>query len=761
MKEVFINKFNNREYISKYLYESVRDELNLSNFDIVKYNDAILESEYNRYKDYFLNMYKGIDNNVVLDKEQIKAILADEKYSLIIAGAGTGKTTTMASKVKYLVDIKHINPSKILVMSYTKKATEELESRILGDFNIPAKVTTFHSLGYMYIRKIFHYRKCYVVDNNLKNQFFLDYFKENIFPYKDKVKEITEIFDKNKLNKNFVFSEYFVNNYFKFDTYEEFFDSYKDHKLAEARERGLKQTIDLLIEKRLNGEYIRTIKGEIVKSIGEAKIANYLFTHDIDYTYEKVYTELMDENKIYKPDFTINIGGEDIYIEYFGLSNYKEKELNKYNKIKELKVNYHKKNHTNFIAIDYMRDEDTLKTLENGLMKFGVIPKEITLERILFGIYDSNPLSLIYPFKSFMYKCISDIKGSKDRNNYISIVRDYLNGVNNEEKKVMVKQFYYINDFYHYYQNKLFGSNEYGFEYSDLIYYANKYISAIDDDSNLKYDYIIIDEYQDISKDRYDIVNNTRVRNDSNIVAVGDDFQSIYQFSGSRIDFTYNFEKYFKGAKLLKISKTYRNSQELTNYSGTFVMRNENQIKKELVSDKHEKYPIRFVTFKRVENNDNSEYLKLKELILKIHEINPSDRILVLGRTNSVINRCFNEVDLKDEIGNKIEFVGYEDILIDGMTMHKSKGLTYDQVIIIGLNKSFPASEHSLFWLESLFKNELIDEGIPFAEERRLFYVALTRTKNKVFLLVNENINDRSIFINEIYQIIKDNNPIN
>lgn len=172
MKEVFINKFNNREYISKYLYESVRDELNLSNFDIVKYNDAILESEYNIYKDYFLNMYKGIDNNVVLDKEQIKAILADEKYSLIIAGAGTGKTTTMASKVKYLVDIKHINPSKILVMSYTKKATEELESRILGDFNIPAKVTTFHSLGYMYIRKIFHDRKCYVVDNNLKNQFF-------------------------------------------------------------------------------------------------------------------------------------------------------------------------------------------------------------------------------------------------------------------------------------------------------------------------------------------------------------------------------------------------------------------------------------------------------------------------------------------------------------------------------------------------------------------------------------------------------------
>lgn len=606
MKEVFINKFNNKEYISKYLYDEVKGELDLSKFDIDKYNDIILENEYNKYKDYFLNMYKGIDDNIKLDKEQIKAILADEKFSLIIAGAGTGKTTTMASKVKYLVDVKHVDPSKILVMSYTKKATEELENRILGDFNIPAVVTTFHSLGYTYIRKIFHNRKCYVVDVNLKNQFFLDYFKERIFPYKDKVKEVIDIFDKNKLNRNFMFSEYFVNNYFKYNTYQKFFNAYKNYKLDEARERGLKQTVETLIEKRLNGEYIRTIKGEIVKSLGEAKIANYLFTHDINYTYEKIYTELMDDNKIYKPDFTINIGGEDIYIEYFGLSNYKENELNKYNKIKELKINYHKMHHTNFIAIDYMNGEDIINTLEKGLIKFGIIPKEISLERILFGIYDSNPLSIVYPFKNFMYECISDIKESKDRNNYLSVVNNYLSNVNTEEKREMVRQFYYINDFYHYYQNKLFGSNEYGFEYSDLIYYANKYISTISSDNMLKFDYIIIDEYQDISKDRYDIVNNTRNRNDSNIVAVGDDFQSIYQFSGSRIDFTYNFEKYFKGAKLLKISKTYRNSQELTDYSGTFVMRNENQIKKVLVSDKHEKYPIRFVTFKKIDSNDNS-----------------------------------------------------------------------------------------------------------------------------------------------------------
>lgn len=264
MKEVFVCKFNNKEYISKFLYDIVKGELDLSRFDIDKYNNMILENEYNKYKDYFLNMYNEIDDNVKLDKEQIKAILADEKYSLIIAGAGTGKTTTMASKVKYLVDIKHVDPSKILVMSYTKKATEELESRINGDFNIPAVVTTFHSLAYTYIRKIFYDRKCYVVDNNLKNQIFLDYFKEKIFPFKDRVKEVIDVFDKNKIYKNFVFSEYFINNYFKYSTYDEFFNAYKNHKLEEARERGLKQTVDSLIEKRLNGEYIRTIKVKLL-----------------------------------------------------------------------------------------------------------------------------------------------------------------------------------------------------------------------------------------------------------------------------------------------------------------------------------------------------------------------------------------------------------------------------------------------------------------------------------------------------------------
>lgn len=740
MKEEFKRKVKNREYISNRLYQSVKNDY--PNFDIEKYNNIILTFLSNKYKEYFQNMFKGIDDNIVLDDEQIRAILSDEDSALIIAGAGTGKTTTMTAKVKYLVDIKKVDPSKILVMSYTKKATQELEKRILGDFNIPAHITTFHSLGYEYIRNIFKNRKCSVVDFNDREAIFFDYFCE-IFKNKNKLNDILDTFNITVTNMQWVFSKWFLQNYENYNTYEELILEYKKYKINEVKSlpNGIKGYIDYWVEKRINQENIITIQGELVKSASEAVIANFLYKNNIFYSYEKIYTELMDNNKIYKPDFTIDIGGEEIYIEYFGLDD------EKYNKNKKEKIKFHKEHNNKFIELDKTPLENIEKELSIKLQEFGIKLNKRSDEEIYSRILDNNKLSLIYPFKNFFYDVIDVIKESINRDNYQRIIKDYIEKLNSEKEQAK-KQYSYINEFYIYYQRQLYGAEIYKFDYSDLLYYANKYIENLGINNDLNFEYIIIDEYQDISQFKYELTKKTVDRNHAKIYAVGDDWQSIYSFSGSRIEYIYNFKDYFKDAVIFRISRTYRNSQELLNVSGEFVMRNPDQIKKYLESSKHLDKPIEFIYF-----DNGQEYETLKDIILNIHKNNPTHNILVLGRTNAIIKRCFDTDYFNDELGTKISFIGYEDIDLEGMTIHKSKGLTFDEVIVIGLNKSFPSSDKEIYWITSLFRYPTINERIPYAEERRLFYVALTRTKNKVYLLVNRDEDKQSVFIREIKEI--------
>lgn len=751
MEEVLLEKIQNQEYISNALFQNVlqtNPNIIPHNFNLDNHNETVLEKEYLTYKDYFEQMYHGIDNNIHLDKEQIKAILADEDYSLIIAGAGTGKTTTMVSKVKYLVDIKKVNPQNIAVMSFTRKATEELEQRLLIDFNIPANITTFHSLGMMYIREIFYNRKCYVIDDNTKNQIFLEYFKEKIFPNKSKVKELLTIFKSNLINKSWVFGKYFSDNYEKYQTFDDYFTAYKQYKIQEIID--LETTVKNIVEKDLNQENIYTIQRELVKSKGEAIIANFLFCNNIEYHYEKLYEELMPERRTYHPDFTLNLGGEEVYIEYFGLSTYQSDQMNRYNKIRKEKERYHQLHHTKFIKLDYEPNQNLIETLKRELLQMGFTLKPKNYKEIMDAILSNNPASQIYPFRDFLFHTINTIKSSSKRNQYQKIVADYLKKLPITDKEQSLRQFSYINDFYLYYQNKLFGTTDYGFDFSDMIYYANKYIETINTNNKLNFEYLIIDEYQDISQERYEFTKKIALRNRAKIVAVGDDWQSIYAFTGSKIEYIYNFQKYFKGAKLLKITNTYRNSQSLIDYSGNFIMKNQDQIKKELTSNKEIKYPVRFVMFE-----DGEEYEELKKLILKIHQEHPTHHIMILARNNKMIDQCYEDPLLKDEIGTKIEYVGYEDIEIDGMTIHKSKGLTADEVIMIGLNQNFPHPNYCNFWLESLFQLSPQPESVPFAEERRIFYVGLTRTKNYVYLLVNKKAHQRSPFINELCNIIK------
>lgn len=741
---LFKEKYLKKEYISKYLDKTTDDKIKPENFDLEKYNATVLEENYYKYKSYFDTMYSGIDDNIKLDEEQIKAILSDEDYSLIIAGAGTGKTTTMAAKVRYLVDICNVNPQEILVMSYTKKATEELDKRIRLDFGIPVNVTTFHSLGLMYIRSIFKDRKCSVVDDNVKNKIFLQYLTDRLFAKKESLKKLIEVFGQDNLVK---FGDFFKKNYMNYNTYEEFFKAYKEFRISQITD--LDSHINMQLDHDYNQENIYTIKNELVKSKGEAMIANFLFMHNISYDYEKVYPELLDNNKPYHPDFTIYLGSEEIYIEYFGLSEVDDGKYNRYKKNMIEKIKYHRIHHNKFIGLDYIEGQNLLSNLRISLEHLGFNLEKKDNREIISKLLDRHSLGQVYSLRNLYFNCIEKIKSSVNRNLADTIIKNHLNDLlNPDEKEISEIQYRFIWDFYKYYQKFLFSStSEYKFDFPDMIYYANKYISRAND-KELNFKYLVIDEYQDISQDKYTLVNNIIIKNHAKIVAVGDDWQSIYAFNGSKIGYIYNFQKYFPYAKILYISRTYRNSKELIRYSGKFVMKNPMQIKKDLISAKSIENPIRFIEF-------DDEVNKVKELIINIYLKHPDYKVLILARKNKNIKELFNDENFRDSVGTKVTLAGFEDIKIDAMSIHKSKGLTYDEVIIIGLDRDFPIGNRSDFWIEELFRPKDNEEKYAYAEERRVFYVALTRTKNHVFLLVNNDSSLRSPFIEELYQIIR------
>lgn len=339
-------------------------------------------------------MFKKIGRNIVLDDDQIRAILNDDKYTLILAGAGTGKTTTMVGKVKYLVDIKKVDPSKILVISYTKKAVQELETIIVDEFGINTNVKTFHSLAYKYIRNMLSNRVCAIADHNKKESIFYDYI--NMLFKQRRVKDLIDTFNKDTLdNKEFFYGKYFLANCLRYDDYDSFFKEYKNYKIEEANNIGIKKVINDWIIKKLNSEYIISIKGELVKSASEAVIANFLFKHGIEYNYEKVYSEVVEDRKPYKPDFTLDLAGEKVYIEYFGLDD------EKYNRIKQKKIELHQNYNDKFIYIENVRIEELEKILDFELKKMGFVYRDKTDIEVYNQILDNNKLSQIYKLKNY------------------------------------------------------------------------------------------------------------------------------------------------------------------------------------------------------------------------------------------------------------------------------------------------------------------------------------------------------------------------
>ncbi len=275
------------------------------------------------------------------------------------------------------------------------------------------------------------------------------------------------------------------------------------------------------------------------------------------------------------------------------------------------------------------------------------------------------------------------------------------------------------------YQEELLSSNEIDFD--DMLSISTRLVKSNSQVRNYKY--IIIDEYQDTSLVRYNLIKELLLKTKAKLMCVGDDYQSIYGFSGCTLDLFVNFKKYFDNSKIMYINNTYRNSYEIIKISTKFIRKNHYQLKKRLHANFFLKNPIKLIYYNDV--NYKTKFYRLLDYLDGINQKN----LLILGRYNNDINKVMDKVM-------------YKDLNLKYLTVHCSKGLEEDNIILLNM-------EDGLLGFPSKIKDDKVfnlvnnnRERFPYAEERRLFYVALTRTKNNVYIMVHEN--KTSIFIKEI-----------
>ena len=782
------------EYCSKYEYLSNKTKLlefpNDSDdlIDVVEdANESFIERELINNKELFDTVVPGKP----LDKNQRRAVVIDEDNTQIIAGAGCGKTLTLQAKAKYLIEKQNINPDEILAISFSNYSANDLKHK-MAQIGLNIDVSTFHALGLDILRRnkvrakveeyalknaIKRYFVLHLINNEKMLQKIIEYFGYYMYEPldKNKVENIGEVFDyENGMDLETLYS-----------------------KFEKLKDPTLKKT---------------SLRGEKVKSLEERRIANFLFINGINYTYEKEYYPKIDWKKTYdfldkvllkdidipkkiKKDLIYqildyleldevicwpNTGDEvmkyhvdfylddyDIYYEHFGVNRkclapwLPRRKSREYKNIMWNKQLLHKKYGTTLIeTYSYYQSENRLlDRLREKLLQKGVKFNKINYQQFMIELlHDEEKINEYWDFIKLVETFINLFKGngySKDKFKEFRKINEEKYSDFYKDKHNMFLDI--VEDIYDYYYEYL--KKHKLIDFNDMI---NDAIEKIENNGYEKnYKYILVDEFQDTSHTRFNLLKTIKNALNAKLIVVGDDWQSIYRFTGCDIDLFTNFEYYFEDSKtkICYITNTYRNSQSLIDVSGKFVMKNDSQFKKQLNSKSSSQISDTIKLYQYL--NYLEQPLVFETIISDIYASAEEDyvNILVLGRNRKDYlrilheNLFFTSGSLEDK-NLKIHYRKNPRISIDYMTVHGSKGLEADNVVLINLEdrkNGFPNKIEDDSVL-SFVKNERA-EPIEFAEERRLFYVGLTRTLKRTYLLAPKD--KKSIFVKELMDDIE------
>ena len=701
------------------------------------HNQRLVSQEVINQKSFFDNV-----GGLPLDDQQRQAVLHDEDNCLVIAGAGSGKTLTIVAKVKYLIEQKGVNPKAILPISFTTKSAAALQERIDVKGVNPR---TFHKFGLDILCQV-EAKRPDLYDGSQLDQLLRKF-----------------ITDETQNSDYLVRLNSFLQNYlriprsqFDFSTHGDYIQYMKDQNFTSYKTAQLPS----------NGR--RTFQHQTVKSIEECMIANFLYFNRIEYDYEVPYepgASQYGQKKAYKPDFTLKGPFGNVYLEHLGIDRAgnvpkffakphetQAEASRRYSRMAKWKRATHTAQGTVLLeTYSYQfSDGSLIAELERNLILAGVVLDPMTQPEIWQAIQEAAPdqvtgfVELTKTFLSLLKSNGHSIENARQLN------LAQTNPMLQFRCNIFLDLF---EPLYDRYQDYLHQQNQ--IDFSDMITRATNYIAS--GDYNCRLQYVIVDEFQDLSFGRYRLLQAIRQQNRFvKFYCVGDDWQSIYRFAGSDMALFRDFEQYFGHTHRALIETTYRFSQPLIGTTSNFILKNPNQTNKSLKS------PASFLPSSHsIIESDNfygNDTAAIIEAIARCQEygLTPNSTVYIIGRYGFDLKRLVNSDKLFsiNQTTGRITYTmpdgefKHQTLSLQFVTAHKSKGLEADYVIVINCSSGrygFPCERADDPILDLLLSGA---DQHPNGEERRLFYVAMTRARRHVVLVIDKY--HKSKFIKEL-----------
>ena len=670
-----------------------------------------------------------------LDANQREACVADEVATLVVAGAGSGKTSTIEKKVEYLIKVRGVSPDDILLLSFTNKAADEMTERLaasLPDAHMIA--STFHKFGLEVVKR--HRVGSYdIADARLCKNTVLHAISADAMT-DEECRGLLRFF------AFYLNAEPSDPNGFK--TFGDFINETRNMNLQTLRGFGGDNRADKT-----------TFHGETVKSFEELEIANWLYLNGIAYEYERKYDKLSAheepvKHRHYKPDFYLP--NYDIWIEHFGIDAngepprfFSAAERAAYKEGMTWKRNLHREMGTTLVeSYSWWHFEGKLteklweKLRAHGVKRRGIDPKPVW-KRLL----ESPKANLVREFANLVSAFIALAKSNRISSKTLGKVLDR-SGLEGNARRRVEGFLGQVHPLFAKYEEEL--AKENAIDFHDMINEATDYIAESPNDLH-RFRYVIIDEFQDISYGRANLIKAVVAATGAKLFCVGDDWQSIYRFAGSDISIFTHFADHFGFARTIRLENTYRNSQELLAIAGTFVMKNRQQITKNLKSARHCERPVVCVPYGGETELADALHAALGEIAQEAK--GEAASVLLLGRHNVESKWVLAAKDITaDESYENFTWKPHKELKLRFMTVHKAKGLEADYVVLLNFYDDLMGFPNSIADDPILALLLSAKEDLAFAEERRLFYVALTRTKNRIYILTPAKV--ASVFLEDL-----------